>query len=110
MVPTIVVAQAGTVARFNCTSTNQEPVYWRTIPCGSVAENEISIGEDAMVGDYGRSERFSVEIDSTLRRHDLVIKDIKQSDGGVYICIAGRGFGNKASAELVVWGKFCYYL
>jgi len=108
VVPTTVVAQVGTVARFNCTSTNEEPVDWRTIPYGSVAENHISIGEHLMVNDYGTSGRFSVKNDSTRTRYDLVINDTKQSDAGVYICIAERGSGNKSSAELVVWGKFCY--
>lgn len=105
VIPKSVLAQVGTVARFNCTTLRNEPVYWITKPYGSPDTNDIYIGEKFLLDDYGASGRFSVVVDSTLRRYDLVIKEIKHSDGGVYMCIDERGLGEKAYAELIVWGE-----
>lgn len=99
------MSQVGTGARLNCSTVHNEPVHWTTKPFGSMVTNDIYIGELLLLGDYGTSERFSVEVNSTQRRYDLVIHDIKQSDGGVYSCIDERGFGKKDRAELIVWGR-----
>lgn len=105
VVPKSVIAQVGTFARFNCTTVHNEPVYWITRPYGSKAINDIYIGETYLLDDYGTSGRFSVEVNNTLRRYDLLIKDVKQTDAGVYVCIDERGLGKKANAELIVWGR-----
>lgn|SRR6218665_1170012 len=105
--PKSVIAKVGTGARLNCTTVHNEAVYWTTRPYGSTSTNDIYIGDIFLLDDYGTSGRFSVEINITLGRYDLVIKDVKQSDGGAYICTDERGLGKKTPAELIVWGRCC---
>ena len=90
-------------ARLTCTARNDDPVHLFMNKSMPPFKDLIYVGENDRT--FGN---FSVEVNSTLRRYTLVIKDVKISDGRFYCCTDEQGYGETACAELVVWGRCCY--
>lgn len=92
----------GDTAELVCRSDVAEPIYWYVKRSAPESKRvPIYHGTGVIVGDYKR--KFSVKKTND-GYQSLVVNDTSMEDAGRYTCVDGGGFGDSASAELVVAG------
>ena len=109
--PQNIVTQRGQAVTFSCGSDEVEFVNWKYKSTSSLTDVRISTGGMVI---NGLKKKF--ELTRVGQYNILKLKSASLSDGGTYTCIDNAGFGDEATAELVVLGLlyiisiYCYQI
>ena len=96
------IIQQGLPVNFTCDSNITQPVDWYYRPRGSHTELRIVNGGRLAIH---LKDKYAVESNDVYK---LMIVQVSMEYGGTYRCVDNFGYGESASAELVVLGNVLF--